>query len=83
VTDSGAITRRGGVVRSGSETRSWVVVALDSSHVRFEPERNAVNAFEWRRTAPGQWTARLTWDSAGVPRERLYEMRAHRPPGSP
>ena len=82
-TDSGTIARRGGVVRSGSETVSWVVVALDSTSVQFAPERGAVNAFEWRRTAPDAWTARLTWDSAGVARERVYEMRAHQPHKAP
>jgi hypothetical protein len=81
VTDSGEIVLRGGTVRSQSPARAWVVEALDSSSVRFAPERNAVNAFEWRRTGAGEWTARLTWDSAGVPRERVYEMRAYTPPG--
>ncbi len=80
VTDSGEIVRRGSTVRSESPARSYVVVALDSASVRFAPERNATNGFEWRRTAPGAWTARLTWDSAGVARERMYEMRAHTPP---
>jgi hypothetical protein len=78
VTDSGTIALRAGVVRSGTE-RSYVVVALDSTTVRFAPERNAANGFEWRRTAPDAWTARLTWDSAGVAKERVYELRAHRP----
>lgn len=76
VTDSGDIALRSNRVRSVSSTRSWVVVALDSTSVRFAPERNASNGFEWRRRAPGSWTARLTWDSAGVAKERVYEMRA-------
>lgn len=76
VTDSGDIALRSNRVRSVSSTRSWVVVALDSTSVRFAPERNASNGFEWRRSALGTWTARLTWDSAGVAKERVYEMRA-------
>ena len=75
-TDSGNIEMRAGVIRSGSPTQSWIVVALDSASVRFAPERGVSNGFEWRRGAPGSWTARLTWDSAGVARERVYEMRA-------
>ena len=78
-TDSGDITLRGGQVRSGSAAQSWVAVALDSASVRFAPERGASNGFEWRRSAPGAWTARLTWDSAGVARERVYQMRAAGP----
>jgi len=76
VKDSGDITLRAGVVRSGSPERSWVVVSLDSTSVTFAPERNASNGFEWRRTGAFTWTARLTWDSAGVARERTYEMKA-------
>jgi hypothetical protein len=76
VSDSGDITLRGNRVRSESPARSWVVVALDSTSVRFAPERSAANGFEWRRGTTGTWTARLTWDSAGVARERVYEMRA-------
>jgi hypothetical protein len=76
VSDSGAITLRGGEVRSASVRSSYVVIALDSSSVTFAPERGATNGFVWRSTGPAAWTARLTWDSAGVPRERLYEMRA-------
>ena len=74
--DSGNIVLRAGQVRSGSPTQSWVAVALDSVSIRFAPERGASNGFEWRRGAPGSWTARLTWDSAGVARERVYELRA-------
>jgi len=75
-TDSGNIVLRAGQVRSGSPTQSWIAVALDSVSVRFAPERGVSNGFEWRRGAPGSWTARLTWDSAGVSRERVYDMRA-------
>lgn len=78
-TDSGDITLRGGRIRSGSSAQSWVAVALDSASVRFAPERGASNGFEWRRGAPGAWTARLTWDSAGLARERVYQMRAAGP----
>ena len=80
-TDSGEIALRGGTVRSQSPDRSYVVEALDSVSVRFAPERNATNGFEWRLTGPGAWTARLTWDSAAVARERIYEMRAYTPAG--
>jgi hypothetical protein len=76
VNDSGEIALRGGAIRSASARSAYVVVALDSTSVTFAPERGAVNGFEWRRTGPGAWTARLHWDSAGIPRERLYEMRA-------
>lgn len=76
-TDSSALMLRGEHVRSESPARSWVVVALDSIAARFAPERNAANGFEWRRTGDGAWTARITWDSANVARERLYEMRAY------
>ena len=79
VKDSGDITLRGGVVRSGSPERSWIVVSLDSASVTFAPERNASNGFEWRRIAPDAWTARLTWDSAGIARERTYDMKAFVP----
>lgn len=75
-TDSGDVQLRAGQVRNGSPRQSWVAVALDSVSIRFAPERGATNGFEWRRGAAGSWTARLTWDSAGVPRERVYEMRA-------
>lgn len=76
-TDSSEIRLRDGVARSGSSTTSWVVVALDSIEVKFAPERGASNAFSWRRNGASAWTARLTWDSAGIARERVYEMRAH------
>lgn len=76
ITDSGLVSLRGGAVRSASPRSSYVAVALDSASATFAPERGAANSFEWRSTGSGTWTARLTWDSAGVPRERLYEMRA-------
>ena len=76
ISDSGDIALRGGFVRSGFAERSYVVVELDSARARFTPEGNASNGFEWMRTGPGEWTARLTWDSAGVPRARTYTMRA-------
>jgi uncharacterized lipoprotein YbaY len=76
VSDSGMITLRDGAVRSASPRSSYVAITLDSTSVTFAPERGASNGFEWRHTGPGAWTARITWDSAGVPRERLYEMRA-------
>ena len=75
IKDSSDITLRAGVVRSGSPERSWIVVSLDSTSVTFAPERNASNGFEWRRTGAFEWTARLTWDSAGVARERTYNMK--------
>jgi hypothetical protein len=78
--DSSELTLRNGVVRNGSPARSWVLSSLDSARAVFVPERNANNGFEWIHTAPGSWTARLTWDSAGVPRDILYEMRSWSPP---
>ncbi len=77
--DSGDIALRGGTVRSGGPEREYVLVALDSSSVRFAPGRGAANGFEWRRTGESSWTARLTWDSAGVARERTYEMQRYSP----
>ena len=74
VKDSGYITLRAGVVRTGSAARSWIVTSMDSSHVVFAPEQRGSNGFEWRRAGAFRWTARLTWDSAGIARERTYEM---------
>ena len=82
VKDSGEITLRASVVRSGTPAKPWVVVELDSTRAKFVAERNAANGFEWRHTGPGAWTARILWDSAGVARERTYEMRALSRPAS-
>lgn len=79
ISDSGDITLRGGAIRSVSPRSSYVATALDSTSVTFAPERGAADGFVWRSTGPGAWTARLAWDSAGVPRERIYEMRAITP----
>lgn len=74
--DTSRIRLREGVVRSGANSHSWVAVSIDSMQATFAPERSVTNGFEWRRAGPSAWTARLTWDSSGVPRERTYNMRA-------
>lgn len=75
-TDSGTIALRGGRVTSGDGTARWVLTRIDSVSVRFESARQANSGFEWRRTGPGAWEARLFHDSAGVATERRYRMLA-------
>jgi hypothetical protein len=72
--DSGTIMLRGDRVTSGDSLPRWVATRIDETTVRFESMRNAGSAFEWTRTGPGLWTARLQWDSSGVARERTYRM---------
>jgi hypothetical protein len=74
--DSGMIRLRGDTVTSGWPAPQYVTTALDSTSVHFAALPGAANDFSWHYTGPGAWTARLTWDSAGVARERIYEMRA-------
>ncbi len=74
--DSGLLQLRGDTLFSGSPSMQWVATHLDSARVDFVPWRGASNRFTWQRTGVGAWTATLQWDSAGVPRERIYEMRA-------
>lgn len=74
-TDSGAVRWRNGIVSSGSGGASWVVTAIDSSSVHFEPLEGAINSFTWTRTSPAGWTALLQWkDSAGKAQQRVYQM---------
>jgi hypothetical protein len=80
--DSGAIILKHGVVSSGSGNTLYVVTALDSTSVHFEPVRNARNSFTWTRTSPDSWTATLQWtDQQGTPQQRIYRMRRLRSSG--
>lgn len=74
--DSGMIRLRGDTVTSGWPEAQYVAIAIDSTSVHFAALPGSANDFSWRYAGPGAWTARLTWDSAGVARERIYEMRA-------
>lgn len=76
--DSGALELRGDTLLSGSPAMQWVVTYADSAQWRFAPWRAASNAFTWERVAADTWTATLRWDSAGVPKERVYRMTAVR-----
>jgi hypothetical protein len=69
------IQLRGGRVASGDPAR-WILTRHDSVSVAFGAATGQSNGFTWTYREPGAWTARLTWDSAGVPREQIYEMRA-------
>jgi hypothetical protein len=80
ISDSSEISLRANVVRSRSPRSSYVVVALDSTRALFAPERTGSNSFEWRPAGPGAWRATLMWDSAGTPRQVVYELRAYRRP---
>ncbi|HSA55348.1 MAG TPA: hypothetical protein VLE53_06565 [Gemmatimonadaceae bacterium] len=74
--DSGLIRLRGDSVTSGWPVPRYVVTAIATDSVYFAALPGAANDFTWRFVETGHWTARLTWDSAGVARERIYEMRA-------
>ena len=76
LSDSGTIRWHGDSVTSGREGPNYVAVRFDSVSVEFAPLGEAANGFTWIYAGPGAWHARLTWDSAGVPRERTYDMRA-------
>lgn len=73
--DSGLLQLRGDTLFSGSPSMQWIATYLDSARIEFAPWRGASNRFAWQRTAAGEWTATLQWDSAGVPQQRAYEMR--------
>lgn len=81
--DSGLLQLKGDTLFSGSPSMQWVATHLDSARIEFAPWRGASNRFSWQRTAAGEWTATLQWDSAGVPRRRVYEMRGAGSPPSP
>lgn len=78
VSDSGLIRLRGDTVTSGWPVPRYVATAISADSVHFAALPGASNDFTWRSRGHGIWTARLTWDSAGVARERIYEMRAVR-----
>ncbi len=73
--DTGRIWLRGDSLTSGWPTPQRVATALDSVSMHFSAPRGGGNEFTWRTTGPDAWEARLTWDSAGVPRERIYRMQ--------
>lgn len=70
------IQLRGDTVVNGWPTPTRIATSLDSSSVHFAAGPRGGNDFTWRWVAIGMWQARLTWDSSGVARERVYEMRA-------
>ena len=76
VSDSGLIRFRGDTVTGGWPVPRYVATAVSADSVHFAALPGAANDFTWRSGGHGRWTARLTWDSAGVARERIYEMRA-------
>lgn len=73
--DSGKLELRGDTLFSGSPAMQWVATRFDSARVEFAPWRGAANHFVWQRGTGRNWTATLQWDSAGVRKERVYEMR--------
>ena len=74
-TDSSLIYWRDHHIYSESATSRYVVTQIDSSGIRFTPERGGRNEFTWKPTAEG-WMATLQWtDQAGQPKSVVYEMR--------
>ena len=73
--DSGLLQLRGDTLFSGSPSMQWIATHRDSARIEFAPWRGASNRFAWQRTTAGEWTATLQWDSAGVPQQRVYQMR--------
>jgi uncharacterized protein YeaO (DUF488 family) len=74
--DSGSIELRGGKVTTGDAGTRWIVTAMDSASIRFDPLRNARNTFTWILRSPDHWTATLEWkDRQGNGQKRVYEMR--------
>lgn len=76
VSDSGLIRLRGDSVTSGWPVPRYVATGISADSVHFAALPGRANDFTWRSGGHGRWTARLTWDSAGVARERIYDMRA-------
>ena len=76
--DTGLIRLRGDTVTSGLPVPRYVATALSADSVHFAALPGATNDFTWRSVGHGHWTARLIWDSAGVKRERIYDMRVVR-----
>ncbi len=76
VNDSSTIALIGTSLISGSTAMAWVVTAIDSQHITFEPLRVATNSFSWTRTGPDTWIATLKWKSeTGEAQQRIYEMK--------
>ena len=75
--DSGEITLRGGVVRSGNPATGYVVTELSDGRVHFEPSGSARNNFTWVRASPDAWDATLRWPATAEQpaREVVYPMR--------
>lgn len=73
--DSSIIAFRGDTVTSGDPI-AWRAVHLDSVSVQFVRVGEESSGFRWTYVGPGAWTARLTFDSAGVAASRVYDMRA-------
>jgi hypothetical protein len=76
IRDSGSIRLRGDTVTSGGAAPRYVVVRFDTLEVEFAPLAGATNGFTWTHEGQGAWRARLTWDSAGTAKERVYQMRS-------
>jgi hypothetical protein len=75
-TDSGTIDLREGKVTTGGKNSQYILSMLDSNTVRFDPVRNARNAFTWNRESADHWVATLEWqDAQGKARTRVYDMR--------
>jgi hypothetical protein len=73
--DTGRIWLRGDTLTSGWPAPRRVATAVDSLSLHFSAPPGGGNEFTWRSTGPDSWEARLTWDSAGVPRERIYHIQ--------
>lgn len=73
--DSSLIAFRGDSLTSG-EPITWRVIHLDSVSVQFVRVGEESSGFRWTYVGPGAWTALLTFDSAGVAKQRVYDMRA-------
>ena len=72
--DSAHIMLRGGIVRDGGRTASWVATRLYADTVEFGPEWGATNAFTWARDGDG-WTATLFTGSGATKGITVYRMK--------
>jgi len=70
--DSSAITLRDSIVASEGGSARWVATKLDSTGVRFAPDRGAGNSFTFTRDSTDHWTATLLWPNG---RSVVYRMR--------
>src|SRR5512134_991605 len=73
--DTGRVWLRGDTLTSGWPAPERVGLAVDSLSLHFGAPPRGGSEFTWRYVGPDAWEARLTWDSAGVPRERVYRMQ--------